>query len=61
MLHHKGDVAQISFSSKALQRSSATASSSAGPSIEDTARSLINGLLREDRLESNGSQIRRSG
>jgi hypothetical protein len=32
----------------------------AGPAIEDTARSLINGLLREDRLESDGSQIRRS-
>lgn len=32
-----------------------------GPAIEDTARSLINGLLREGRLESQGSQIRRSG
>lgn len=32
-----------------------------GPAIEDSARSLINGLLREDRLESDGSQIRRSG
>jgi hypothetical protein len=32
-----------------------------GPAIEDTARSLINGLLRESRLESDGSQIRRSG
>jgi hypothetical protein len=31
-----------------------------GPTIEDTARSLINGLLRDGRLESNGSQIRRS-
>jgi hypothetical protein len=31
-----------------------------GPAIEDTARSLINGLLRECRLESGGSQIRRT-
>jgi Type ISP C-terminal specificity domain len=31
-----------------------------GPAIEDTARSLINGLLREGRLESNGSEIRKS-
>ncbi len=31
-----------------------------GPAIEDTARSLINGLLREGRLESGGSEIRRS-
>jgi hypothetical protein len=31
-----------------------------GPTIDDMARSLINGLLREDRLESGGSQIRRS-
>jgi len=30
-----------------------------GPAIEDMARSLINGLLRESRLESGGSQIRR--
>jgi hypothetical protein len=32
-----------------------------GPAIDDTARSLINGLLREERLERNGSQIRRPG
>jgi type I restriction-modification system DNA methylase subunit len=32
-----------------------------GPTIEDTARSLINGLLRESRLESAGTQLRRSG
>jgi hypothetical protein len=32
-----------------------------GPSIEETARSLINGLLREARLESDGSRIRRTG
>jgi hypothetical protein len=31
-----------------------------GRSIEDTARSLINGLVRERRLESDGSLIRRS-
>ncbi|RQH06890.1 type ISP restriction/modification enzyme [Bradyrhizobium sp. RP6] len=31
-----------------------------GPAIEDAARSLINGLLREGRLESAGSEIRRS-
>jgi hypothetical protein len=31
-----------------------------GPAIEDTTRSLINGLLREGRLESGGSEIRRS-
>jgi len=31
-----------------------------GPSIQETARSLINGLLREGRLESNGGEIRRS-
>jgi hypothetical protein len=31
-----------------------------GPAIEDAARSLINGLLRDGRLESDGSQIRRS-
>ncbi|MDI4235560.1 hypothetical protein OZ411_22390 [Bradyrhizobium sp. Arg237L] len=31
-----------------------------GPAIEDAARSLINGLLREGRLESGGSEIRRS-
>ncbi len=30
-----------------------------GPSIDETARSLINGLIREGRIESNGSQIRR--
>jgi len=32
-----------------------------GHAIEDMARSLINGLLREGRLESGGSEIRRSG
>jgi len=32
-----------------------------GPVLEDTARSLINGLLREERLESDGTLIRRSG
>src|SRR5260221_9331404 len=32
-----------------------------GPSIDDTARSVINGLIRDGRLESNGSQIRRRG
>ncbi|MBR1255191.1 hypothetical protein JQ634_15960 [Bradyrhizobium sp. AUGA SZCCT0240] len=32
-----------------------------GPTIEDTTRSLINGLLRESRLESGGTQLRRSG
>jgi predicted helicase len=31
-----------------------------GPAIEETALSLINGLLREGRLERGGSQIRRS-
>jgi hypothetical protein len=31
------------------------------PTIEDTARSLINGLLRDGRLESDGSRIRRVG
>lgn len=31
-----------------------------GPAIEDAARSLINGLLRDGRLESRGSEIRRS-
>ena len=30
-----------------------------GPVIEDTARSLINGLLREGRLEKDGDRIRR--
>jgi hypothetical protein len=30
-----------------------------GPSIDDAARSVINGLIREGRLECNGSQIRR--
>jgi hypothetical protein len=29
-----------------------------GPTIEETGRSLINGLLREGRLESQGAQIR---
>jgi hypothetical protein len=32
-----------------------------GPAIEDAARSLMNGLLREDRLEGDGPRIRRSG
>lgn len=32
-----------------------------GSTIADTARSLINGLIREERLESDGSRIRRSG
>jgi hypothetical protein len=32
-----------------------------GPTIADTARSLINGLIREERLESEGSRIRRCG
>jgi hypothetical protein len=32
-----------------------------GPSIYDAARSVINGLIRDGRLESNGSQIRRRG
>jgi hypothetical protein len=30
-----------------------------GPTIEETGRSLINGLLREGRLESQGTQIRK--
>jgi hypothetical protein len=30
-----------------------------GPNIEDTARSVINGLIRDDRILSKGSQIRR--
>lgn len=30
-----------------------------GPVIEETARSLINGLIREDRLEADGDRIRR--
>ncbi len=30
-----------------------------GPNIEDTARSIINGLIRDDRLATMGSQIRR--
>lgn len=30
-----------------------------GPIIEDTARSLINGLIREGRLEKDGDRIRR--
>lgn len=30
-----------------------------GPAIDDIARSLINGLLREDRLEADGPDIRR--
>ena len=32
-----------------------------GPYIEEAARSVINGLIREDRLESDGSDIRRRG
>jgi hypothetical protein len=32
-----------------------------GASIDETARSLINGLIREARLESDGRQIRRPG
>jgi hypothetical protein len=28
-----------------------------GPLIEDTGRSLINGLLREGRLEADGAQL----
>ena len=32
-----------------------------GPYIEEAARSVINGLIREDRLESDGSEIRRRG
>ena len=31
-----------------------------GPAIDDAARSLINGLLREERLERDRSQIRRA-
>jgi hypothetical protein len=30
-----------------------------GPFIDEAARSLINGLIRDGRLESHGSQIRR--
>ncbi len=30
-----------------------------GPIIEDAARSLINGLIREGRLEKDGDRIRR--
>ncbi|MHC2432726.1 AIPR family protein [Bradyrhizobium sp. USDA 4451] len=32
-----------------------------GPYIEEAAKSLINGLIREGRLESEGSEIRRKG
>jgi hypothetical protein len=32
-----------------------------GSTFADTARSLINGLIREERLESDGSRIRRCG
>ena len=32
-----------------------------GPSIDEAARSLINGLIRQNRLESDGSRIRRIG
>jgi hypothetical protein len=31
----------------------------AGPKIDETTRSIINGLIREDRLESDGARIRR--
>ncbi|MRD47436.1 hypothetical protein GHT07_09115 [Caenimonas koreensis DSM 17982] len=31
-----------------------------GPTIDETARSLINGLLREGRLESQGNEVRRT-
>ena len=31
-----------------------------GPSIDETARSLINGLIRQGRLESDGALIRRA-
>jgi len=33
----------------------------AGSNIEETAKSLINGLIRDARLESDGAQIRRCG
>ena len=32
-----------------------------GPAIDELARSAINGLIRDDRLESQGSSIRRKG
>jgi len=32
-----------------------------GPSIDESARSLINGLLRDGRIEADGSRIRRCG
>jgi hypothetical protein len=32
-----------------------------GPGIDDAARSLINGLIRQSRLDSDGSRIRRAG
>jgi hypothetical protein len=32
-----------------------------GPAIDETGRSLINGLIREDRLEADGTKIRRMG
>jgi hypothetical protein len=32
-----------------------------GSSIDETARSLINGLIREERIESDGGLIRRAG
>jgi hypothetical protein len=32
-----------------------------GPAIDDAARSIIKGLIRDDRLESNGTQMRRAG
>src|SRR6516225_2891140 len=32
-----------------------------GPFIDEAARSLINGLIRDGRLESHGSQIRHMG
>ncbi|HVZ31077.1 MAG TPA: hypothetical protein VG963_01545, partial [Polyangiaceae bacterium] len=31
-----------------------------GPSIEDAVRSIINGLIREQRLETRGTEIRRA-
>jgi hypothetical protein len=32
----------------------------AGPNLDEAARSVINGLLREDRLEADGDRVRRS-
>jgi hypothetical protein len=31
-----------------------------GPAIDEVARSLVNGLIREDRIESNGDRVRRT-